>query len=177
MKSLRQLGWDFVHNRRAFAADVLGPIGMLPLKWSEWCQDCIEIYSKLDVKGRHVLDIGSDFGTTPMYFIQRGAIEVFGISLEPQYFFHPRYEHVRIQKEGKWEIFDNDQKIRNIALKSDAEGIEWEFTSNFIRQFRDWIIALHYPIGNPELYEWIKAHGELIATKDTEEFAVYQKRK
>ena len=92
MKSIRQLGWDFAHNHRAFAADVLGPLGILPLKWSEWYQDCLDIYWRLDVRDKVVLDIGSDFGTTPMFFLtQMGAKKVVGVSLESQYFSHMNY--------------------------------------------------------------------------------------
>ena len=180
MKSIRQLGWDLAHNRRAFAADMLGPIGIMPLRWSEWYQDCIEIYYRLDVKGKSVLDIGADFGTTPMYFIQQGAKEVMGFSLEESRFAHSKYTHCIVNKDFTFRINDvlyGTLFARNAALKIDAEGLEWYIDAMAIRHFDDWIIALHYPIGNPELYEWIKVHGELIATKGTEEFAVYQKRK
>ena len=182
MKSIRQLGWDFVHNHRAFAADILGPLFLLPLKWSEWYQDCVEIYSRLDVKGRHVLDLGSDFGTTPMFFIGKGAKEVIGFSLEEAYYMHRNYTHYVVDKipdsgDDINDILMCTHYTRNDVLKIDAEGLEWTIYPSTISYFHDWIIALHKPILNPELYEWIKENGELIATKGTEEFAVYQKRK
>ena len=177
MKSIRQLGWDFAHNHRAFAADVLGPLGILPLKWSEWYQDCLDIYWRLDVRDKVVLDIGSDFGTTPMFFLtQMGAKKVVGVSLESQYFSHMNYHHYKMPVGGFDSLPGSLTEMAFDILKVDAEGLEWDMEIEFIEPFHDWIIALHRPILNPELFEWIKAYGKLIATKTTEEFAVYQKR-
>ena len=155
--------------------------GTLKLEQSTWYKDCVKYYSNLNVEGKSVLDIGSDFGTSPMYFIKNGATMVIGVSFEDQYFKDGKYTHHKFTKDNveNFEIFDMAKRLlyHLDILKCDAEGFEWQLTPQFIESFEDWVVSLHTPITNPELYEWIKKNGKLLGTEITEEFATYQKVK
>jgi SAM-dependent methyltransferase len=176
--NIKELGWNLAYNRRVVIPSLLRSFHCLPLELSEWYPDCLKYYSDLNVRGKVVLDVGCDFGTSPLYFIRRGAKLVIGVSLEPQYFRDNHYLHYHIpDKDERDAIMDTLVRwsILCDVLKVDAEGLEWEMWPAFIMQFEDWIISLHTPIRNPPLYEWIKEHGELMGTEATEEFATYRK--
>ncbi len=197
MGIIRQSGWDLVHNRRKLRSDIMRRCHWLRLEDSEYYQDCVNYYSTLDVRGRFVLDIGADFGTTPLYFIRQGAEFVWGFSLDRQYFRHERYAHVigtdyypgDNYKLSLFPLNETDNMILSnveglpeiphsaIVLKCDAEGWEWNLSAGFIDSFHDWIIALHYPVLNPFLYEWIRENGVKITDMPTNEFAIYRKKK
>lgn len=119
--------------------------------------DCKNLYSKLDVRGKKVLDIGSDFGTTPMYFISQGAKRVVGYSLEKQRLFDPLYDHRQ-----KPFLYDNFVLDDSWVLKADCEGCEWDFTPEFLTQFDDFLILAHLPIRNLRLYGWLEENADRI---------------
>jgi hypothetical protein len=147
----------------------------LRLEQSEYYAECLKFYSELDAKGKTIYDIGSDFGTSPLYFINKGAVNVLGISGMKQYFKHPKYHQIGIRS---FSSVRNIQKVfKADILKSDSEGFEWNFTPEFIDSFSDWIIALHYPIKNESLFEYIKQHGKNIGSQPGCEFAIYRKNK
>lgn len=152
---------------------------------SEWYPECVKYYSTLDVKGKLVIDFGGDFGTSPMYFIKLGATKVISLSLDELYFRDPRIVHyVGIEHYDKMLDDISRTSVKTVSewvIKCDAEGYEWGFTAATLNFAHDWIIALHYPILNPFLYEWIKQNGEFVgspsdSTKDGDEFAIYKKR-
>ena len=158
-----------------------------------WLQDCKTYYSGLNVKDAVVLDVGSDVGISPMYFLKHGAKTVIGYSLLKQKYKHPLYhsfeqpftvDHALEQLGIYLHYFPHVRRI----LKSDCEGCEWTMTSSFINLFDDWIIGLHTPTQNIALYDYIKQSGQNIAnpggflgdeltyTQDIKEFAIYRKK-
>ncbi len=167
------LGWLFFNKNYMIRSRILKKLHVLTLHLSEYYPDCIAFYNNIDVKGKTILDMGSDFGTTPMYFIQKGALQVLGVSGMKQYFKHPSYKQIGILS------FSDVMKIQDHLhfniLKSDTEGFEWEYTIPFIESFQDWIIACHTPIRNPELFEYIKSHGRFIGSQIGTEFGIYKK--
>lgn len=116
--------------------------------------DAVKYYSSLSVAGKNVLDMGSDYGVSPMFFLSRGALSVTGFSLWKQYFFDPRYTH-------RLELF-TAEKIKDVSfsvLKADCEGCEYLLTKEHLIPLDDWIIAFHAPVENRELYEYCVANG------------------
>lgn len=142
-------------------------------EWSVFWRDAAVFYRSLDVKGRHVIDVGSDFGTTPMFFLRQGAKDVIGYSLDKQMFHHKAYRHIQGQSTGR-QIMDQCDPA-GAALKMDAEGLEWQFDADWISRCHDWVIALHIPVESPELHDWIKENGILIGDQGPTEFAIYEK--
>ena len=194
-----RLVYQLLNNRPKLKSDVLRKLKLLRLEDSEWYPECVKYYSTLDVKDRVVVDIGCDFGTSPMYFLKNGATLVWGYSLDEKYFDNDeRYVHItglenypknkmsfayhRVEEiEGRVSVKLIQVPASEVVLKCDAEGWEWNLSIDFINSFHDWIIALHYPILNPFLYEWIKQNGEFVgspsdSTKDGDEFAIFKKR-
>ena len=143
--------------------------------WNEYAQ----FYSGLNYHNKVVIDIGSDIGSSAMYFIQHGAYHVYGFSLEKQYFKDKRYTHYIYNLEKINYVINNIIPYymvtgNNIILKMDCEGCEWNFTIDFIKQFSEWIIAMHNPVMNNELYDYILQNGYEIGYIDNIEFAIMQ---
>lgn len=132
-------------------------------------------YGNIDVRGKRALMLGSDYGVTPMYLIERGAESVVGFSLWKQYFFHPRYTHIR-------EPFSMD-KIRGMdfdVMFSDCEGCEYLLTKDYLATLKGYVICFHDPIANQELFDYVKSESTYIIPptpieRCKEEIAIYVK--
>ena len=174
--TVRALAWGLAHGQRWAVVDILRHFHIpFPFQWSPYWNDAKKFYVGLDLKGREVLDIGSDYGTTPMYFLNHGAMVVRGFSFDAPKFFHPDYLHYMY-----WDAKTIMQLFPSLyysVLKMDCEGMEWDFTSEWISSFHDWIICLHAPIRNKELHKWIVRNGTYIGRQGKVEFAIYQKRR
>ena len=132
-------------------------------------------YDTLDVAGRTVIDVGCDYGVTPMYFLSRGAKKVIGFSEWPQRFYSFDYRHIRGHATAD-QIMDRCPSCDDRVLKTDVEGLEWDFDPEWVGKFHDWIIVCHYPVRNQELLDWLKKHGTLIGSQpEVNEFAIYQR--
>ena len=181
---LKLEGWYLINDPKRVKRQIKQFLHILKLEETEYYDEFDKYYKTLDVKGKVVFDIGSDIGASPMYFINNGANTVIGFSREKQYFSNMRYHHINtIERPDVFsktverikrmkEVFDAP-----IVLKSDCEGCEWEISKEFIEEFEDWIIAVHNPVGNQELMDYIVTHGILIAEPEGSEFGVYQKRR
>lgn len=175
------LAWRFVHDFPAFRESLHRYTHTLwRPQWTKHWKECKQFYADLDVKGRRVLDLGSDIGVSPMYFLKRGARTVTGITLDKQHFSNTMYRHLQVSAPLDETDFRFVKSISGFygceVLKADIEGWEWNMTSDFISKFDDWVIALHHPIENEALYEWIKEHGILLGGLPGTEFAVYRRR-
>ena len=179
--------WYLLHDRRKFFSDLYRKLHLLTLKRSQYYPECERFYSLMNVKGKVVIDIGCDFGTTPMFFLSQGATMVMGFSKENQYFHDKGYIHYNVDDDPSVlpEFIQKRQWIERISspivLKSDCEGCEWNFTKEFIETFEDWIIAVHTPITNEKLYGYIKANGKNIGDQisgrnlGVQEIGIYRK--
>ena len=186
---LRLSGWYFLHDKPKFWSDVKRKLHILKLEESQYYPECERFYSSLDVAGKIVIDVGCDFGTTPMYFLHKGARFVMGFSMDSQYFYDVGYIHYNVNDDPNvlLEFIQKRQQMKTLSslpfvLKSDCEGCEWNFTKEFIETFDDWIIAVHTPITNESLYQYIKDNGENIGNQRSgkdlgvEEIGIYRKK-
>ena len=182
--NLKLSAWYFLHDRKKFWSDFRKRLHILTLEKSQYYEECVRFYDTLDVKGKVVIDVGCDFGTTPMYFIKKGAVKVIGFSRDKQYFYDHRYKHFNSDVSPLIPSISTEINTiqtlngkRRFVLKSDCEGCEWNFTQEFIELFEDWIIAVHTPILNHDLFEYILKHGELIGSQPGSEFGIFHKIK
>lgn len=155
----------------------------LSLSETDYWNECERFYDSLDFNNAVVIDIGDDVGTSPLFFISRGAKQVYGFSTMPQLYFNSKYKHSRYRITEKnigsfidsvKEILSHNEHERTI-LKMDVEGAEWLFNVDFINMFDDYVVALHSPIKNEPLYEWIKSNSVFIGNVNAIEFAVYKR--
>lgn len=173
--NVREFGYYFARNRKG----LLNRMVMewhLPVRpqWTIFWRDAA-FYDTLDVAGRTVIDVGCDYGVTPMYFLSRGAKKVIGFSEWPQRFYSFDYRHIRGHATAD-QIMDRCPSCDDRVLKTDVEGLEWDFDPEWIGKFHDWIIVCHYPVRNQELLDWLKKHGTLIGSQpEVNEFAIYQR--
>lgn len=174
--------WYLLHDRKKFRSDILKKLHLLTLESSEYYPECETFYSQLDVRNKVVMDVGCDFGTTPVYFLRKGASAVIGFSKDKQYFRKPHYEHHDLTAEPEAlsraieKILDSKRESRDpMVLKSDCEGCEWDFTEKFVDRFDDWIIAVHTPVRNQNLLDHVKKSGKLIGSQKGCEFGIYKK--
>ena len=114
-------------------------------------------YSSIDVKGKKVLMLGSDYGITPMYLLDKGAGSVVGFSLWKQYFFDPRYTH--IMSPFTMDMIDG---MDFDVMFSDCEGCEYLLTNDYLATLKGYVICFHAPIENHELFDHVKSESDFI---------------
>jgi len=92
-------------------------------------------YARLDVKGKTVLDIGSNMGDTAIYFMANGASKVYGFDCDPEMVELARKNIKMNNLEDLIKIFEMKvtdlqqcmnviQERERLALKLDCEGAE-----------------------------------------------------
>ena len=129
----------------------------------EWniMKDISLTYHHLDVKAKVVLDVGGDFGLSPMHFIEHGARKVISYSLERQrsWLKHPNIEW---HKE-KWDYSTHSADV----LKIDCEGCEYGKPLGwYLENFREMYFAIHdFPQFHDKFVEYqrdLQSCGKLI---------------
>ncbi len=189
--NIRNEMWNLLYDRRRFWSDIRRYLHILPLEKSEYYEDCVFFYSNFDVKDKIVIDVGDDFGTSAMFFLRKGAKYVYGFSPYDQYFHDNNYKHYKLPSDSDYahesfisvfHLLRDDPSFKTdypIVLKLNWEGCEWEWPSDFINTFNDWIITLHTPVRRIALYEYVKQYGyyNYMENKNDGSIAVYEKKK
>lgn len=117
-------------------------------KWIDF-YDYIWSYGKLDFRGKTIIDIGADIGSTALYFLRKGASFVY--LLENDKAYNKIYEKLKAS--------DGYPQLRNTALlqphelttradilKMDCEGCEQQLlTDELLKKFGQFAVALHRP--------------------------------
>ena len=132
-------------------------------------------YNGIDVKGKKALMLGSDYGVTPMYFIERGAESVTGFSLWKQYFFDPRYMHITDRF-----TMDRIKGMDFDVMFSDCKGCEYLLTKDFLSKLKGYVICFHDPIENQALFDHVKSESTSMTPPSKvegyrEEIAIFTK--
>jgi hypothetical protein len=166
-----------LYDKKTFKDEVLEYLYLMPYSKSRYLDECVKYYGSLNVEGKTVLDIGDDIGTSPIYFLKRGASVVYGYGLMNQHYYSPSYKHHKVCIDSKSiEFITLESRIYGCnVLKADCEGCEWDIPIEFIKSMKDWIIAVHNPVRNQELLDFLKTEGVLIAEPSELEFAIYKK--
>ena len=122
---------------------------MKPLcKWVDF-YDCIWSYGSIDWRGKSVLDIGADIGSSAIFFLSRGAKYVYLVEKEPAY--RETYESIK----QKHPILKNTYMVSSLepanssyfdVLKMDCEGCELSLlTEELLNKSNEFVIGLHKP--------------------------------
>lgn len=115
--------------------------------WPERQEDYEKEYGAIDVKGKVVVDYGSDVGSTAYYFLNKGAKRVIMIDNNP-YAYHvylTKVLHSKFAKEfaEKTEFHKKFDFQKGDVLKSDCEGGEILLTKDYLNSFQSWVVAVH----------------------------------
>ena len=184
-QEIKLQGWYLKHDRPRIKRQIKQFLHILKIEETEYYEEFDKYYKDLDVEGKVVVDLGADIGASPMYFLNKGATFVIGFSREKSYFNNKSYVHVIIINQpfypnvlkGIVKYVEEEFSVKSSVLKSDCEGCEWELNTEFIEVFSDWIIAVHRPVKNQELLDYIVKNGNLVAAPDSKcEFAIYKKK-
>jgi len=140
-------------------------------------RECYEIYGKYDYRGKVILDIGADFGLSPKFFIDHGAVRVIAYSPLRQ---KRQFKDPRIQwKREYWQGRISQQDYADF-LKMDCEGCEYYEPVGFYFLYPEALIAIHdlgegrfreyfdvlskkcvliYQTGNEHVFYWREDHA------------------
>ena len=173
--SVQKMGWNWLHG---FKTNVLWDIlyhlqrpFRRGYKKSDYYFDAFRYYRSLDIRDKLVLDLGCDWGITPMYFLNHGAKEVIGFSLLAS-LFTARYKHYQITVENFPEVirvFSENMQIAQpvigpYSIKSDCEGGEYSIPISLLENATDWVICLHKPVPETSgVLQYILNNGIVIS--------------
>ena len=132
-----------------------------------YLNEYLESYNYINVKGKTVLDIGADVGTSPFYFLTLGAEKVIAYATEQQ-----AIKDKRIEWHNKW----NGEYIKADVLKIDCEGCECMITEDIIEKYREWYIAIHtFSSCFESMRDYLVKHGKLVFTTPDKKEYLYGK--
>ena len=127
-----------------------------PIEGSNFERD----YSFVDYRGKVVLDIGADYGTTAAYFLRRGAVRVVAVEGDEQYFSLlqenaeevPEVTPVNCRISSPKQLEDLITTYQPDILKADCEGCELHLLNvpdRILRKVPEYLLEVH----NTELWE------------------------
>lgn len=149
-------------------------------KWVDF-RDYIWGYGRLNYKGKVVLDIGADIGSSALYFISKGARRVAIIENNPEYNEIYRKLKKEMPEMAKVELINREDvwKVDADILKMDCEGCEVQFLSEDniknLKRYGQFAIALHrHTIGDikfNQLFNTLGSYkGFYFGTVNSEEY-------
>lgn len=151
-------------------------------KWVDF-YDYIWSYGSINWKGKIVLDIGADIGSSVMFFLMNGAKYVYLLEKERRY--KTIYENIK----QKYPILKTSTLLKNLVympsnidvLKMDCEGCELSLlTEEILNKSKEFIIGLHKPQLDADLFEQKKEllekhNGKYFGNVNNEEFVWIKK--
>ena len=134
------------HLRYAKLERQLRPLCM----WVDF-YDYIWSYGSIDWKGKTVLDVGAEVGSSALFFLMNGAKRVLMVENDPMY----NTEYRELKRERiMGGLLDKSQLIDPITvqsrqfdvLKMDCEGCEsYMLTEELLRKSKEFVVGLHKP--------------------------------
>ena len=116
-------------------------------KWVDF-YDYLWSYGSINWKGKVVLDIGADIGSSAIFFLMNGADYVYLLEKEKEY--KATYETIK----RAYPILKNSTMLNSLAymppsidvLKMDCEGCELSLlTEELLNKSKEFVIGLHKP--------------------------------
>ena len=121
--------------------------------------DYLWSYGSMDWKGKIVVDIGADIGSSALFFLMNGARQVLMVENNPMY----NTEYIKLKRERiMGGLLDRSLLIDPIMLQSryfdvlkmDCEGCElWLLTDKLLNKAPEFIVGLHKPQLNDYQFE------------------------
>jgi hypothetical protein len=125
--------------------DRVGPHSLVSLGLVRDFADCYLpslLESRYDLRGKTMIDVGCDEGTTPLLWRALGASKVIGYECNKRFVWRMK----RLRREpwfdfrGKWE----GELPKGDFLKVDVEGYESRLDLEALKSYEFWFLALHH---------------------------------
>ena len=140
--------------------------------------DYLWSYGSINWKGKVVLDIGADIGSSAIFFLMNGANYVY--LLEKEQLYRTTYESIK----EKYHILKNSVVLKSLndmpnnidVLKMDCEGCELQLlTEELLNKANEFVVDLHKPQLNDYQFEQkkrlLEKHGgKYFGNVNNEEF-------
>lgn len=116
-------------------------------KWVDF-NDYLWSYGTIDWKGKTVLDIGAEIGSSAMFFLMNGADYIYLLEKEQEY--KTAYEAIK----PKYPLLKNSKMLNTIkempanvdVIKMDCEGCELTLlTEELLAKSKEFVVGLHKP--------------------------------
>lgn len=126
--------------------------------WPYW-NEYGDTLALLDVKGKTVIDVGADSGSSVAWFLLHGASKVIAYEVHPE---------LQIELKNN---FGNDERVQihsewiggmpvGDVFKIDCEGCEIALQEEHLINYKSWLVAVHSWTHNRKLLlGWIDKHG------------------
>jgi len=128
---------------RAWALSRLGAVDAELL--ASYFNEALESYSMVDYRGKVVVDIGADWGSSCMYFLARDASKVIAFDT-----VRPHLPLRHVEWHGQW----NGERVPGDILKVDCEGCECN---------ADPSLFFSYPVAFVAVHKFAPCYSELSA--------------
>lgn len=113
-----------------------------------------ELYGFLDYKDKVVLDVGADYGSTPLFFLSKGAKKVIAVEMNEEYAktliqiskTEKRIIPVIFKINSGYNISNLIKKYSPDIVKMDCDGCEVfiiQMIDEDIRMVKEWIMEIH----------------------------------
>jgi len=125
-----------------------------------------------DFKNKVILDLGTDYGSTAYYFLNKGALKVIAVEgnkylaerLKLNFKDDPRVVPIYLEIKSGKEIEELIDTYHPDIVKVDIEGAEINILSVNIRKVKEWLIETHTDEIYNALAEWFRMNGFNIKT-------------
>lgn len=120
-----------------------------------------------DFKGKVILDIGADYGSTAYYFLQKGVLRVIAVEgddylaeqLKQNFKDNPKVVPIHLMIRSGRQIEELIEKYRPDIVKVDIEGDEKHILDVDVRKAKEWLIETHTNDIHKYLVEWFVKNG------------------
>jgi 16S rRNA A1518/A1519 N6-dimethyltransferase RsmA/KsgA/DIM1 with predicted DNA glycosylase/AP lyase activity len=147
-----------------------------PFRYS-WQTQAQNIYKRLDVRNRVVIDVGADNGTTVNLFLSRGARRVIAFEADPNLLKQLQEnfaDDLRVEAHGAW----YGVLVEGDVLKMDCEGCETNVSDVHLWYYPQWVVGVHHgKVPNTKivsLVTMIERNGGVLALKEFGEDVYYK---
>ena len=106
-------------------------------------EDMVKSYPlESSLTGKTVVDVGCDYGNSPLYWRARGAAKIIGYEKNPSFQRRLRYSLMKypwFEFRGVW----NGEMPEGDVFKMDCEGCESNLKLEELSRYGTWFVAIH----------------------------------
>jgi len=131
-----------------------------------------QAYGKLNFRGKNVVIVGADCGTTVVYALMKGANHIIAYEKDPNLrakllgtLFDIRVDSTRVEVKGEW---DNEYPNAHVFIQ-DCEGCEQKDDFTQLDKYEQSCIAIHLWLDVTKLLPHFRGYTITYITPDSKE--------